>query len=53
MPFSGIQGIDENFNGIQGINSILAPGVSSHSISNWLWEGARKPASPGYHLNFP
>ena len=23
MPFSGIQGIGENFNGIQGIDSIL------------------------------
>jgi len=24
MPFSDIQGIDENFNGIQGINSCVA-----------------------------
>ena len=31
MPFSGIQGIGENFHGIQGINSLLCDCVGSAS----------------------
>jgi len=45
MPFSGIQGIGENFNGIQGIDSLHIPwqGEGCHMLLySWLFRPSDK-----------